>query len=390
MIQLGFVNSSIPEPKPHYSFKVPIKEPFDGYVPTKNVKVGDKIRIFHDFIVTDFDPQFQKIFNDIQTLFLKEWQIAEGVSDNKIRNFLILIRNDTAEVFINIPQIRSHLKIQPSITNESNKKFNNFILSQIHLVGINTEFPNRLVYFFNEDNHWGLYVSLSNSKVYTPMKNHEVMFAFYHSHLKFQVLLHENEKLRNDLFSKGWFPFYRVLGPYYIGLCNAVQNGCEPDSIETEIINGFDKTSILSMKNEWLTNDIFKKNKIFFENGIDKYLESDYFSCIHILYPRIEGMMRFIYLGEKKKPQTPDLLNELKDIGDRERLDTSMLLPALFKKYLEGFYLRGFDVPKNELDLSRHSLAHGVARDSDFTQKRAFQTIMMLDQIFQYIKLNRL
>ena len=85
-----------------------------------------------------------------------------------------------------------------------------------------------------------------------------------------------------------------------MGLCNAVQNGCETDFIESEIINGFDKASILSMKKEWLTNDIFKKNEIFIEHGIDKYLESDYLSCISILYPRIEGMMRFIYEVKRK------------------------------------------------------------------------------------------
>jgi hypothetical protein len=100
-------------------------------------------------------------------------------------------------------------------------------------------------------------------------------------------------------------------------------------------------------------------------------------------------MMRLIYSGDNKKPRTPHLLNELKDIGCHERLDTSMLLPDLFKKYLEDFYFKDFNVHENRLDLSRQSLAHGVARDSDFTQIRAFQAIMMLDQIFQYIKLNR-
>ena len=376
-------------PKPLYSFKKQIKESFHGYHLSKNVKVGDQIRIFRNFVVTDFDPYFKRIYNDIQNFFLKQWLIDQKISGKNIHNFLIFLNNDMAEVFINIPYSKSGGSIQLSKKEDHLLTESDFLfLQQIQILGINSPFTDRLIYFFEEGDHHGLYISLTDSHSDNPKKYYETVFSFYHSHLEFLIRLNDDATFRKTVFSKGWFPFYQIFGIYSYGLYVAIREGWGIDSIENEIINSIKPNDLNEMKNEWLTDERFNKNKVFLDNAIELYLKSDFFSCIHILYPRIEGMLRFMYSGEEKKPNTDILMSELKKIGTLDRLDTFMLLPNLFQEYLKTFYFMDFDVSGNRLDLSRQSFAHGVAKDSDFTQKRAFQAIMMLDQIYRYISFN--
>jgi len=69
----------------------------------------------------------------------------------------------------------------------------------------------------------------------------------------------------------------------------------------------------------------------------------------------------------------------------KKSIDLSLFLPEDFNEYLKQFYFSSFDLEKGEIDLSRHSLAHGVAKEEDFSKIQAFQAILILDQIFYYV-----
>ena len=56
-----------------------------------------------------------------------------------------------------------------------------------------------------------------------------------------------------------------------------------------------------------------------------------------------------------------------------------------FFKYLESVVFRGFDVDKDDVELSRHSVGHGVAAQEKYTKVRASQLILVLDQIHFYL-----
>lgn len=63
----------------------------------------------------------------------------------------------------------------------------------------------------------------------------------------------------------------------------------------------------------------------------------------------------------------------------------SLAFPDLFYQYLESFLFRGFDLKDSIVELSRHSVAHGVAAPNEYTRTRALQLILALDQIHHYI-----
>ena len=63
----------------------------------------------------------------------------------------------------------------------------------------------------------------------------------------------------------------------------------------------------------------------------------------------------------------------------------SLAFPELFHDYLDTFLFRGFDLADNTVELSRHSVAHGVVAAEQYTRTRALQVILSLDQIHHYI-----
>ena len=63
----------------------------------------------------------------------------------------------------------------------------------------------------------------------------------------------------------------------------------------------------------------------------------------------------------------------------------SLLLPREFLEYLKASVFTNFNLETGVVDLSRHSAAHGVAMGEDYTQVRALQTLLSLDQIYFYL-----
>ena len=142
------------------------------------------------------------------------------------------------------------------------------------------------------------------------------------------------------------------------------------------------------MCNTWITNQLFKKRESFLKKGIDEYIEKDYISAIHVLYPCIEGVLQDLSYdvdlkGDSGEKLTTKLILYLKS----KNPETRLLLPDNFKEYLINSYFTKFDRKAEEIDLSRHSLAHGAATDEgDFTQVKALQTILILDQLSFYMQ----
>ncbi|HUU49990.1 MAG TPA: hypothetical protein VMW81_03395, partial [Nitrospinota bacterium] len=122
------------------------------------------------------------------------------------------------------------------------------------------------------------------------------------------------------------------------------------------------------------------------------YLRDDddgYINCLKTLLPEIEGIIRLKYFQDTskgKQVKMSELLNYITEKGKvRSGSDYSLFLPLPFLNYLNEVIYVGFDLESGEIDLSRHSISHGVAEVKDYTKIRALQTILVLDQIYYFI-----
>ena len=57
----------------------------------------------------------------------------------------------------------------------------------------------------------------------------------------------------------------------------------------------------------------------------------------------------------------------------------------MFFKYLGDVVFKSFNLDTGEINVSRHSVSHGVAKAEDYNQMKALQGILVLDQMSFYL-----
>lgn len=130
-------------------------------------------------------------------------------------------------------------------------------------------------------------------------------------------------------------------------------------------------------------SDVVHDLLAFLENEIGGSI-----NCIKNLLTETEGILRLMYFrdtGKGYKVTTDELLKYI--IGKSEEKaasDGSLLLTNEFYNYLRTVRYDNFNVETGEIDLSRHTSAHGIAKPETYTKARALQFILILDQIHFY------
>lgn len=376
-------------------FNVTCEGPLVGFSieAKRTTKNGEQVKICQQAFLTDNNGDFfYACLDQISKIFLRDWIIRERRNESSINNCLILISGEnSAKVYINIPTVmniiaRKRIEAGDPVTREHIADIREIVLTdpeveEASYLGI--------IYIFSVGWRRGLYYSLASTIKGEPTivgnSNMKTLFASFYAYMIFPEIYRIFPEIKEELIRNGWFPFIRILGRNFDSLCEAIKHDFPLSDISLEIVDSFDKQSFNDMFNAWMKKDLFRNHKTIIRKGIDEFLEGDYISSIHILYPRIEGLMRHIYLGEEEKVSSINLAKKIASIGKQKTNEFGLFLPDDFKEYLQRFYFSSFDLEKGDINLSRHSLAHGVAKESDFNKIRAFQAILILDQISFYI-----
>lgn len=130
--------------------------------------------------------------------------------------------------------------------------------------------------------------------------------------------------------------------------------------------------------NTWLSHEvIIKPHELFVRKAIEQYTSGDFVSCISVLYPRIEGIMRTLHLAKNTNPSQ----SAMADTAVERIPDFSALLPARFRQFLLAYYFRNFNQSAGEVPLSRHTVAHGISDAADYDQEKAAIGFMIIDQL---------
>jgi len=340
------------------------------------------------FLTTDDGETLYEYLDGISSLFLGKY-LAEGMKVLQIDQCLITINeHKVAKVYINdFPVIlaivgKGNIQKGQPIGKEDMADIRTVIFPTIEI-----EPKNAIVYIFSCGWRRALYFD------YTPIQPGSKstlgdigsLFAKFYTVMLFKELFHLDDSILKEMYEEGWFPFVRILGGRFENLYKDYQNKFLSRPNEKAIFDRFDSNTLQEMLASWLRKDLFQPHKAFLERGIERYEAGDYVSAISILFPRIEGMLTHIYLGQEGRATPANLVNNLWENVSEKCLNTSLFLPDRFREYLKTFYFANFDLETGELDLSRHTVAHGVARQEDFNQVKALQGILTIDQLFYYL-----
>ena len=181
------------------------------------------------------------------------------------------------------------------------------------------------------------------------------------------------------------FPFVGLRNETINALLNHVRSGWDPDEKLDDIISEI-KQRIPQMLDSWRNHSSFLPHIEILEHAVERFQNDDSVSCTGLLFPRIEGILRThrASLGIQG-PLSPENLTE-SAVAAKIENDKSLLLPHRFARYLRDVYFANFNPDDQDIDISRHSVGHGVATASKFDQKSAVIGILTIHQLFYFLE----
>jgi hypothetical protein len=213
----------------------------------------------------------------------------------------------------------------------------------------------------------------------------EKLFGHYFAYLSFQHLFKLTDDEWSNLFSQMWFPFVTLKTSTVQRMLSYVKSNIPVDDLIEKIAEEV-QIAKMAMLERWRGSPILANHMKLIERAVERYEEKDYISATTILYTRIEGIMRDVFqeVSPSKKPSAKKLTETITLRKESSDMGRNILLPRMFHKYLNEVYFRNFDSPKLA-EMSRNSVAHGIAKPQDFSIKAATIGLLLLDQLFHFL-----
>lgn len=204
-------------------------------------------------------------------------------------------------------------------------------------------------------------------------------------HVMFQERFSITEQEWRALFSAKWFPFAGLRNETISRLLGQIRSDWEPDEILSDVIVEV-KQYTEGMLNGWRRHPSFERHLPLLEQAIERFQNDDPMSCTALLFPRIEGIMRTHSL--LSGATTGFRQEKLVQTAVASKIDNiySALLPHRFSEYLREVYFKHFSPTEHSVDVSRHTVGHGVADAAKFDKKSAVIALLTLHQLFYFLE----
>jgi hypothetical protein len=167
-------------------------------------------------------------------------------------------------------------------------------------------------------------------------------------------------------------------------LVSQIRAGWDPDEKLGDIVSEI-HDRIPESLNAWRTQVSFQPHIEILERAVERFQAGDYVSCTGLLFPRIEGILRTHHTthGAATSPSPANLTDFA--VAAKIHNESCLLLPHRFASYLRDVYFADFNPVAQNIDVSRHSIAHGVAAPASFNQKSALIGILVVHQLFHFL-----
>lgn len=347
-------------------------------------------------------PEFYKHMEELTKIYFSaEFLEKTQRTVDSMHRFLILVHSDlSADIYVNDFQVVTTVRLKRDIENfEVGALIWHSDIADMHELDfpdIDIQDTDSVICCLKVGWKFLLYFNFVDRGRRTDLASMQTDLGRLHRYLRFQDVYHtlESENSFEDMVVDGWFPFVEILGKDYEELVAAYQNErSAPDNTVRTLLDSFDESRIKGMTEKWWGNHLFREKRKLLQAGIEAFLrrtESDYISCIKNLYTEMEGILRFHYqdTGEGSEIGQKQLIPHLIETGKRTaKSDDSLIFPEQFLKYLTDRVFGNFNLETGSVELSRHSISHGVAAAEDYTEAKALQALLILDQIYFFLPL---
>jgi hypothetical protein len=337
------------------------------------------------FFTTDDGPDFYSKLEAIQDLVLGPF-LETGAPVSTIDRLLVVISGEEADVYINAFDFE--LKAVSRRSAKAGEKIYRKDIGGIGAIRLpSIEIPQSaaVIFYFSVGWRRGLFFNLMPLQG-EALGDIERVLGERYDRLWFSDLYAISNDSWPAIFETGWFPFMKLIGGTFENMPDFLQRDILP-AWEGGVLKQFDEARLRELINGWRDIPAFKEHIPFAEKAVERYGAGDYVSAISIIWPRIEGALRHLYLGSEAKPGQKKLLANVREIMEKKAAAPNSYLPGLFEAYLLQFYFRDFSLKDDRVELGRHALAHGVTKTAEYDQRRSLQGFLILDQVACYAKL---
>ena len=204
-------------------------------------------------------------------------------------------------------------------------------------------------------------------------------------HVMFQERFSITDAEWRTLFSAKWFPFAGLRNETISRLLGQIRSDWDPDEILSDVIVEV-KQKTDGMLNSWRRHPTFEQHLAILEQAIKRFQNDDPMSCTALIFPRIEGLLRthrLLYGATNGFRQ-----EQLVQTAVASKIDNidSALLPHRFSEYLREVYFKHFSPTEHSVDISRHTVGHGVADAAKFNKKSAAIALLTVHQLFYFLE----
>jgi hypothetical protein len=328
-----------------------------------------------------------RLLDGISDAIISRLPKAAGIQASRIDHLIAVIRkNKTATVYVNEVTFIGHVQSMKTL-NPGDPIFSDDIadIIKVEPQGITIPTDAGLVVIISNGWRKGLFFDYSpimpqatGPRTY----NVEILLGQLYSYLAFQDRLKIDATQWIEFLRQQWFPFISLGSKRIRTMIDHVSNKWDLDSLLDEIeadVKGR-TVGLLSLINQ---NELFDGHRDIFKSAIEHFKSGDYATSTALLYPRIEGLMRVHHtrINPTVKPGQKTLAESATADPKGIRHAQSLLLPERFRQFLNDVYFANFD-PAKVTNISRHTVAHGVAPDSLMSKKKpAILGVLILEQL---------
>jgi len=369
-------------------FEIDLGNPPGGYALT-SAKDGEYAQVSYRELTSTEDGQyFIRRLEGFPSNILQQLPSQTQIFPSQVDHMLAICRRDgKADVYVNELDLRLRPRAARPIKGEKVRKDD---IADIESFELGVQIPDDAGFLFVFSVGWrkGLFYDFGpiGGPDPQPRQYHvgSVLGQAY-GHVLFQERFSISEAEWKALFCAQWFPFVGLSNEKIDALISHVQSGWDPDENLDDII-AETKIRVPQMLESWSKHPSFLPHFDLLKHAVGRFQDDDPVSCTALLFPRIEGILRTHHsILDTQLPPKPENLTELAVAAKIEN-DKCLLLPHRFAAYLRDVYFANFDPDTENIEVSRHSIAHGVANPSKFDYKSALIGILTAHQLFYFLE----
>jgi hypothetical protein len=247
--------------------------------------------------------------------------------------------------------------------------------------------PNdRVLYLFREGWRFGLFFDLAGIESVEDLSRRlgRLFRELRYRHLYDLVA---NQPLFERLVAAGWFPFVEIIADGFQALLSSAEVGFDLADAEAKLLASFDDGRLDRLLTRWLVKPHFKAKEAILKSAVDAYRRGDSIAVLKIVLTEIEGILSDAHLASTGKRAKLKALLKFASASAEAKVGASdsLMFSSAFGTYLEKYTFANFDPLSGPGNAgSRHAVGHGAADPTTYTQTRALQALLVLDQLALY------